>query len=238
LKAFLQSQKGVWIFLGLVLLGVFALLYQHSIPERIILFFRHSGQGKSWNNEVDKFQNLYPSDSIKCIFLGDSQIEQCEWSELLPACRCANRGIGNESTKGLLLRLNALPESGHRKIIFLQIGVNDVLAGAHSDEILKNYNQILENLISRHYRVIPTLVFPLRYFPDKNEKISMLNSGIRDLAEKKHLDCIDLNSHFLEGNKLSKNYTTDGVHLNAAGYQIWISAIRNRLEEKKVSGSR
>ena len=238
MKAFIPSQKGIWIISGLVLIGVFALLYQYSIPERIISFFRNSGQGKYWNNEVDKFRNLYTSDSMDCIFLGDSQIEQCEWQELIPELRCINRGIGGESTSGLLLRLNCLPRNGRGKFVFLQTGTNDILGGKSVETVIQNYAGILDSLSARQYSVVPTLVFPLRYLPELNSQIRRLNDGIKKIAQQKNLTIIDINPSISDADKLSAAFSNDGVHLNADGYRIWLVEIKKHLPKPGHSGFR
>ena len=45
---------------------------------------------------------------------------------------------------------------------------------------------------------------------------------IRKMADNKKIFVIDLYPHFLDENKLMKaEYTHDGLHLTAAGYQLW-----------------
>jgi len=42
------------------------------------------------------------------------------------------------------------------------------------------------------------------------------------MGKKEKITIIDLYPHFLNSdNKLEKNYTADGLHLNAAGYKVW-----------------
>jgi hypothetical protein len=192
---------------------IFYLLWSGRWFERIFDFASSQPQGKSWNTELGKFQKLYPEDSSECIFLGDSHIEQCEWHELLPECKTANRGIGGESIDGLIIRLNEKA----------------------TGEIVGNYGQILDTLARRNFRVVPTLVFPLRYLPELNAQLEVINKGIRKHAGKHHFDVIDINLQLLEAGVLNRKYSDDGIHLNSDGYQIWLSEIRRNLNLAKDS---
>jgi lysophospholipase L1-like esterase len=206
--------------------------------ERLLAYGFAPPQGKSWAAEVEKFSRLYPSDGMQCIFLGDSHMEQCEWQELFPDYHCANRGIGGETTEGLLLRLHSLPLNGSGKTIFLQIGVNDLFAGKPCEEILGRYRQILDSLKSRQFRVVPSLVFPLRYLPEVNRQLPALNRGLQKLAAENDLAFIDLNSAISKDNKLLPEFSHDGVHLNAKGYALWAVEIRKQLPRASASGFR
>jgi lysophospholipase L1-like esterase len=234
----MKWKVSVLIFTGIS--AILLLFYLHRVLwiERLLLHVSAPVFGKVWQAEVQKFRNLYPNDSVRLIFLGDSHMEQCEWHEVLPEWNCANRGIGGETTEGLLSRLDCLPENGNHRTVFLQTGVNDLIAGKSTPEVLERYRKILDRLCSAGYRVVPTLVFPVRYLTGVNERVPFLNEGIRKLAASRSLNLIDLNPLLLDDKKLRAEFSFDGVHLNAAGYSLWLKEIRLRLAEKQVSGSR
>jgi lysophospholipase L1-like esterase len=213
-------------------------LYQSRWIERLFRLAFAPVFGKVWQAEVQKFRSLYPIDSAQLIFLGDSHAEQCEWHELLSEWRCANRGIGGETTDGLLNRLDCLPENGAQKTIFLQTGVNDLIAGKPVSEVLEQYRKILDYLSSAGYRVVPTLIFPVRYLNGVNEKLPELNEGISNIAMRKGMKFINLNPIILKDGKLGSEYSYDGVHLNAEGYRLWLKEIREYLSHSEDSGSR
>lgn len=64
-----------------------------------------------------------PPNSI--VFLGDSLTFRTEWSELFPEEIVINRGIGRDTTAGVLKRLDHIIEAKPKKI-FILIGVNDL----------------------------------------------------------------------------------------------------------------
>jgi hypothetical protein len=219
-------------------LFIFWLLHKSLWLERFLIYGRMPLQGKTWQNEVEKAEKLYPEKLAGCYFLGDSHMEQCEWQELFPELPCANRGIGGETTEGLLKRLHTLPARGMGSIVFLQTGINDLFAGEEPEGILQRYTQILDSLLSKNYRPVPTLVFPVRYLNQVNEKVPVLNAGIVKIAQRRKISVISLNAAIIEGNRLSSDFTADGVHLNYRGYHLWASEIRKLPGFLSGSGSK
>jgi lysophospholipase L1-like esterase len=220
----------LWItIITSILLIIFWYLKTSLWLERLLVFGQMPVQGKSWNTEVEKFSSLYPGDAADCFFLGDSHIEQCEWQELFPDIRCANRGIGGETTEGLLLRLHTLPPKGKNRFVFLQTGVNDLLARAKTEIIIGRYRQITVNLKDRGFRPVINLVFPVRYQEDLNHKIPELNNKLATMAKSLQCPVIDITSKISRKTRLSEDFSTDGIHLNHKGYELWISEIKHFL---------
>ena len=234
----MKWKVSVLIFTGIS--AILLLFYLNRVLwiERLLLHVSAPVFGKVWQSEVQKFRQLYPLDSAQVFFLGDSHMEQCEWHEVLPEWNCANRGIGSETSEGLLSRLDCLPENGNNRTVFLQTGVNDLIAGKSAQEVLERYQKVLDRLSSAGYRVVPTLVFPVRYLSGVNDGVPFLNEGIRKLAASRGLRLIDLNPYLLEERKLRAEFSFDGVHLNADGYQLWLKEIRKHLAKPADSGFR
>ena len=166
-------------------------------------------------------------------------MEQCEWQEVFPDFHIANRGIGGESTEGLHARLSVLPPGNPSKIVFLQIGINDLLGGRKPIDVFESYKHILDQITSKNYTVVPTLVFYVRYIPDVNPAVSELNQLIQAELLKRKIQFIDLNQHISENETLLLPFSADGVHLSVAGYQKWIDKMRPFIGTKgQASGSR
>lgn len=213
-----------------VLAGAFFLLQQNYWMERILTIMRTPQHGKLWKNEVEKSEHLYSTDSADCFFVGDSHIEQCEWQELFRTWRCANRGIGSETTSGLLQRLNTLPKEGKGRPVFLQTGINDLLNGSQVEPISERYRQIVVELKTKGYIVIPTLVFFVRYLDEPNLKVLFLNREIEKIARQNKCHFINLNHQIASQNRLKREFTSDGIHLNSKGYQLWYGEIKQYLK--------
>lgn len=232
----LSGRQVFWLIFSTLSLWAF---WYYKIPERISVFVTQPIQGKKWQTELEKFTALYPHpEEGSLVFLGDSHMEQCEWQELFPSIKVYNRGIGGESTASLLARLPQTFGDATSLQVFLQCGVNDLFAEIPVDSIVANHARILEFAKSRNIRLKPTLIFYLRFQPDLNHKVKILNQKLKEFYSSHGIEVIDLNPRISEGECLLKNYSNDGVHLNAAGYKIWAEEIRLQLKPSSAFDSR
>jgi lysophospholipase L1-like esterase len=218
----------ILIVLSFMGLSGFWILWHFKLWERWRIFSTQPVFGKTWNAEVEKQKTLYSQTSFDLIFLGDSHMEQCEWVELFPGINVANRGIGGETTQGLLSRIQYI-RSNPGGVVFLQIGVNDLIGRADEEELVRNYLEIISSLEAHQVKVIPTLIFYVRYIPEVNPAVTRVNKKLIQHFKSEGRDWIDLNPILSREETLSLEYTFDGIHLNASGYQIWTREIKNRL---------
>ncbi|MBZ8179947.1 GDSL-type esterase/lipase family protein [Oscillatoria salina] len=167
------------------------------------------------------------NDSI--IFLGDSLTAEGKWSELFANPKIKNRGIGGDTTVGLLARLDKIIESQPQKI-FLMIGVNDIYQGVSANTVYNNYRTILERFTQETPRtqVYIQSILPINknlvIYPTaaNNQQISQLNSQLKQLAAEFSYTYVDIfDSLADEENNLKPIYTHDGIHLNGQGYRPW-----------------
>lgn len=217
----------VLIAAALAVMGAVWFASRHSLWERSNNFMRQMPEGKTYQNELDKQKNLY-TDGHAVVFIGDSHIEQCEWKEVFPEMDLANRGIGGEGTASLHARLDVAVKPGTRLVV-LQIGINDLLTGLETDAVFEDYQSLILDLKAKECEVVATLPFYTRYVPAVNEKVEDLNRKLHDWLTKEGVTVLDLNSELSQDKTLRQGVTLDGVHLNPAGYQIWIKALKGVL---------
>ncbi len=190
-----------------------------------------------WHQRASLFRAL-PNKEQEIIFLGDSLIDGCNWSELLDDSRIINRGISGDTTQGVLARLDEVTESGPLKI-FLMIGVNDLGRGNPPEQILNNLKLIIKRIKedSPDTEIYCQSILPVnpdfKIFPEhtsKTEEIVYINKALSKSAGKMGFIFIDLFPFFSEkDSKLSSQYTNDGVHLNGQGYLVWKKTIEKHL---------
>lgn len=170
-----------------------------------------------------------PADSI--VFLGDSLTFRTEWSELFPGKNVINRGIGHDTTAGVLKRLDKVIEGKPRKI-FILIGANDLKQQKSVSAAIRNYSKIIKRIQSDTPQ---TEIFIQSLLPVNNkkygkilsnDKIKTMNKKLRDLAESSGVQYIDLYSTFAKNGQLPDEYTVDGIHLTGKGYILWREAIK------------
>lgn len=148
--------------------------------------------------------------------------------ELLPQDRFwLNQGISGDTTGGILKRLSAFSNT-KPDTIHLMAGVNDLKNGASDHEILTNLNQIMAQLRQQHpqSRVVVHSILPTRWENIPSRRVRSLNARIAQLTDYHRLDYLDLHPSFSnDTGNLRQELTTDGLHLNQLGYQVWQLAL-------------
>lgn len=199
----------------------------------------------SVNPAYDQLTSIFrmiPAQENAVIFAGDSITQGFPWGEVF-GLHVLNRGIGGDTSYGLLDRIDALAAS-HPKAIFLMIGTNDWVAAR-----LEPY-QTAENIrksIERLRKISPTTTIYLQSIlpsasPKKTAWVRETNALIRPItnrytimetapiAFKLEADSkviyVDLFSRFVKDDRLDPKYTSDGIHLNGTGYAAWISELQ------------
>ena len=168
------------------------------------------------------------------IFLGDSQIEQCEWNELLKnntKSPILNRGITADQVDGVAQRLPEIIRHKPSKV-FICVGINDLIFDRSYHDIELKYHEIVRTLRSANPsgQVIIVSVLPVnndvRHIGVENDEVNELNLRLQHIARSFAIPYVDLATQLLDkkGN-LSELFTSDGIHLNADGYTMWKRAI-------------
>jgi lysophospholipase L1-like esterase len=176
------------------------------------------------------------------VFLGDSMTDEGHWHQLFPQLNLVNRGIGGDTTTGILNRIDQVTALDP-PTIFLMIGTNDLCFNRAIPDIITNYDKILgilhQRLPNTKIYVESVLPFNNHIFPSvylrTNENIKILNVGIKRLAQTYNDPYIDLTKYFSDKDgRLPAEYTVDGLHLNEKGYAIWRDQIQKFEANEKV----
>lgn len=183
----------------------------------------------SYEIKVDQFKS-YPNAEKDIVFLGNSITAGTDWNELLGNRSIKNRGISGDITFGVLERLDEVIEGKPAKV-FILIGVNDISRNVPDTVILANYQKIVQRIKSGSpaTKIYCQTLLPVNNTFDKfknhynkDEHILWVNKQLKVLAQNEKVTLIDLYPAFLDGEKrLIKEFTHDGLHLTAAGYQRW-----------------
>jgi lysophospholipase L1-like esterase len=218
--------------------------YYYSLAIVFSLFFiRLQAQEVKWDNtmrpgnfklKVAQFRS-YPNSTKDIIFIGNSITAGVDWNELLQINTVKNRGISGDISFGVLERLQEVTEGKPAKV-FILIGINDISRNIPDSVILNNYKRMVKMIRQESPRTkiyFQTLMpvnneftqFKNHY--NKDEHIRWINQQIKLLAAQEHFTAIDLYTPFLNAEKkLDKQYTEDGLHLNAEGYKKWASILK------------
>ncbi|WP_375466454.1 SGNH/GDSL hydrolase family protein [uncultured Nostoc sp.] len=160
--------------------------------------------------------------------------------ELLPEGKnWLNQGISGETSNGLLKRLKIF-DRAQPEVIFVMIGINDLIRGMSDRVILDNQRQIINYLRKVHptAQIVVQSILPHgaesatwkgrdKLLVVANSRIRELNEELQRISTKKGVKYLDLYPLFTnkQGN-LRREFTTDGLHLSPEGYIVWRSALQ------------
>ena len=176
------------------------------------------------------------------IFIGDSIIEYYPLQELLGTSKTiVNRGIRGYQTGLLLDNLDAHLYGDAVDQIVILIGTNDIGKDIPMSQTLTNIESVIQT-ISRDYplsQIKLVSILPVNEGEDfkqtvyirTNEKIKAWNQAYQDLASAyMQVEYIPVFDSFLdEAGQLKPTYTTDGLHLSVAGYQVLSNELKDYL---------
>lgn len=171
------------------------------------------------------------------VMLGDSITARCpQWHGLLGNVNVENWAASGSTTADVLARINTIA-TRRPKTICLMIGINDIQfgKGGAADRIAQIVSRIRRE--SPDTRIVLQSVLPVnsalyrqpRLHRPTPTEVSALNTGIRQFAEAAGVEYLDL-SGLTENAELAARYTSDGLHLNGAGYLAWATILKPVLE--------
>lgn len=161
------------------------------------------------------------------VMLGDSLVEGTDWAAYFPSVTSANRGIGGDTTQGMVSRLDSVLSLKPRKV-FIMAGINDLSwYGWPVTDVYDRYKQMIGTLSRAKIKVYvqSTLFVGPAFPPAVNVSVADLNTRLRDYCKQGHCTFIDLNPTLAPGGALDLRYTVDHLHVNADGYASWAAVI-------------
>lgn len=194
---------------------------------------RYEGYVTRWPEFRAKWATQVEADQKAVVFLGDSITQG--WGTSLPkrfpGMKAANRGIGGDTTRGMLIRLREDVLALNPAAIVLLLGTNDLEVGIEPRIAADNFKLILA-AIKAHDPEVPvvlSLVFPSAAEKDRPlEKIKALNDLYAAAVKgDPQVTVVDTWSLFAaESGDADPQWFKDMLHLNPAGYDRWTAALR------------
>jgi lysophospholipase L1-like esterase len=161
--------------------------------------------------------------------LGDSITLGGNWSVVFKNKGVVNFGIGGDTTRGVLNRIDTIINQKPKKV-FILIGINDLNKGYSVNEIVLNYNKIITKLQNKDIEVfVQSTIFVGNKKNKLNNNVLLLNQKLQTICKNKKLVYIDLNKFLSKNQKLDSKFSIDDVHLNNNGYKIWYFILKQYL---------
>lgn len=131
-----------------------------------------------------------------------------------------NLGIPGDTTRDILWRIEEI-KANSEGIIYIMVGINDILMGISEEKSVLYYEKILLELYRTHIKAAVISILPVAGDEMKNKKIRFLNESLEEMCVFKGCKYIDIHSEMTgERGELNHRYTTDGIHLSARGYEV------------------
>ncbi len=185
------------------------------------------------------------------LFTGSSLMEQFPINELLMTNNMHqviyNRGIGGFTTRDMLENMEEMVFATEPSRIFINIGTNDIGSLDYQlDALIENYEKIIK-LIQE--KLPEAEINMLAYYPvnevDKlpdtewakymfvtrtNENLKIANEAVKKLADKMGCRFLNVNDGLTDENgRLKKEFTIEGIHMYANGYQVVLNNLKPYL---------
>ncbi len=182
------------------------------------------------------------------LFTGSSLMEQFPVNELLMTRGMSqvvyNRGIGGFTTEDMLRNMEEMVFALKPRKIFINIGTNDIGSqGYRLQKLMENYGKIISQI---RERLPEAEIYMMAYYPvnetDKlpegewaktmfltrtNENISIANKAVEEMAGRMGCHFINVNQGLTdEAGKLKKEFTVEGIHMYANGYEVVLENMR------------
>ena len=175
------------------------------------------------------FSRIFSPPKTTILMLGDSRIAQENWSTLLGRNDIKNEAFGGAITQQILWNLERGQLNSEPKIVILEGGINDLLAGVPPERVYENYVKMIEILRAGKIKIIVNSIIYTTDNQGINSNISLLNLKIRDFCSVHKIAWTDINEQISKDEKLLKQYSSDGIHLNKEVYQIWAKKTQEKL---------
>ena len=170
------------------------------------------------------------------VFLGDSITEQYELSKYFKGYSVVNSGISGDMTDDILKNMEKRVYQYNPSTVFLMIGTNE---NRTADYVFSNIQKIVQEIQINlpNAKIIIESIIPSQENwgdNDKNETRRKINNLLYNEYKDSDIIYIDLYSKLSEekDQKLSDNYTMDGLHLNDLGYEIVTKELKKYMNVK------
>ena len=180
----------------------------------------------------------------RVVFLGNSITEG--WVNTHPDFfkdnKYIGRGISGQTSYQFLLRFREDVINLKPKVVVINAGTNDVAENTgkyNEDYTFGNIVSMVELAKANKIKVILTSTLPAAAFgwnpsiTDAADKIASLNARIKAYAEKNRIPYVDYYEKMVQGTNraLNGNYSKDGVHPTAEGYDVMEALIKPAIDK-------
>jgi len=156
------------------------------------------------------------------VMLGDSITALTDWNALLPSFDVANRGMPGDTTEGVLERIDSIVAM-HPRCVAVMLGINDLSEERSVQQVLKNYDAIVDRLNRNGSTVIVQSTLLTSYKPKNASVIDIDHALAETCRQSGRCLYLDLNSTIAPTGAITDS--PDGLHLGPNSYKIWANTL-------------
>jgi len=199
----------------------------------------HPDDHQPWAPEIAAFQaadRIHPVAAGAVLFIGSSSIRL--WTSLaadFPELRTINRGFGGSEIDDATFFADRIVAPYHAKAIVMYAGDNDLQDGDSPEQVRKNFADFVRKARSLDPGV------PIAFIAIKPSmaraallpKIRAANRLVKTYAASHAgVSYLDVFTPMLgsDGKPQARWFMADGLHMNRAGYLLWIDQVRPWLD--------
>ncbi|MFT4518653.1 MAG: lysophospholipase L1-like esterase [Halioglobus sp.] len=183
-----------------------------------------------YEQKTDAFAT-FPIVEGDVVMLGDSITDAGYWNEMFPKLPIKNRGIGGDTTTGVLRRLELISQ-GRPAAVFIKIGTNDLTHGPERSVSYEQYRQIVSTIKEASPTTHIYLQSLLPRAAELQDEVEQYNEVIQQVAADLGVIYINLYPTFLaEDGSMRDELTGDELHLNGKGYLLWQSILQPYMSQ-------
>jgi len=207
----------------------------------LALFCASSGwaqEPERWQRELAAFDaadEATPPSSGEVLFVGSSSIQGWDLSRYFPDLKTINRGISGSELDDAVRLADRLVIPYSPRVVVVYAGDNDIASGEAPEQVATEFGQLVDHL---HTKLPQTRIIFIGLKPSilrwsQVEQMRAVNALIRDYSAHDDLVAyLDIDHAMIGTDEKPRQdlFATDGLHLNADGYQLWSSMVRPLLK--------
>lgn len=216
-----------------LLLAAFLLTGTAQLPAQDLKDWANFGRYQAENQETQQPQVVFMGNSI-------TELWKTTDPDFFTRNRYAGRGISGQVSAQMLVRFRPDVIDLHPKAVVILAGTNDIALNDYAvtpEQTFGNILSMVELAEANGIQVVLCSVMPASAFGwrpgvQPAETIRALNAKLKAYAEKHQIPYVDYHSAMSDAEGgLPKQYSDDGVHPNAAGYQIMERLVQETLQK-------
>jgi lysophospholipase L1-like esterase len=162
------------------------------------------------------------------------------WKKSFHGWNAANFAWGGDTTHNILWRMqNGELDGVSPKVVVVQAGTNNLpwrgpADDRKVDEVVNGIRAIVGEFQMRVPKatIILTALFPRGQNPQLAPAIRKINERIALLADGKRVRFLNINGQLADADgRLLPGNSSDGLHLEESGYEVWARALKPMLQE-------